>query len=76
MAADRHYFVINQEGRSAHRKGPFTTAAAARAWAERFYRFPCWIIGAEYAGVVEHRPLNEKGDPVTPEPVPAPQRKA
>lgn len=68
MAAERHYFVINQEGRSAHRKGPFISAAAAREWADRVYRYPCWIVPAEYAGAMEFRALDGKGVPVEPQP--------
>lgn len=64
MAAERHYFVINQHGQSATRRGPFVSAAAAKAWVEKNYKFPCWITSAEYVGIVEFRPLNEKGDPI------------
>lgn len=61
MAAERHYFVINQQGISADRRGPFVSAAAAKEWVEKNYPFPCWVVPAEYIGAVEHKPLNGDG---------------
>lgn len=63
-AAEKHYFVINQQGLSADRRGPFVSAQAAKDWAKEFYRFPCWVIPAEYIGVMNYKPLNEKGERV------------
>lgn len=65
--AEKHYFVINQMGQSADRRGPFVSAAAAKEWAERVYRYPCWIVPAEYIGAMEHLPLDGKGHKVVRE---------
>lgn len=64
-APAKHYFVINQLGQSADRRGPFVSAEAARKWAEKNYRFPAWIIPAEPVGIgVYHAVLDENGKPV------------
>jgi len=63
--AKKHYFVINQLGQSADRRGPFESAEAAREWAEKQYHYPAWIIPAEPVGAgVSHRPLDKDGNPV------------
>ena len=63
MAAERHYFVVNEEGRSAHRKGAFVSAQAAKEWAAKHYPYRCWLIPAEYIGATGSKALDEKGDP-------------
>lgn len=61
----QHFFVVNQLGQSADRRGPFESAEAARTWAEKFYHYPAWIIPAEPVGqAVNHRPLDADGNPV------------
>lgn len=65
MAAERHFFLINHEGRSACRRGPFVSAQAAKDWAAKNCRsFPVWVIPAEFVGVVPFRPTDAKGEPV------------
>jgi hypothetical protein len=62
----KHYFVINQTGMSADRRGPFESAEAAREWADKNYHYPAWIVPAEPVGAAaHHRPLSAKGEPVT-----------
>lgn len=65
MAAPKHYFVIGQSGQSIHLKGPFASREAAREFVDKHRRHaPCWIMPAEYFGVLEHRPLDGEGSPV------------
>lgn len=64
MAAEKHYFVINQEGKSAHRRGAFVSADAARKWAGKHYPYPCWLLPAEYIGAMDPKALDENGEPV------------
>lgn len=65
-AVKRHYFVINQLGTSADRRGPFVSAEAARTWADKHYNFPAWIVPAEPANAAAgvHRVLDEEGNPI------------
>jgi hypothetical protein len=61
----KHYFVINQLGQSADRRGPFASADAARKWAEEQYHYPAWIVPAEPVGKgLTHMPLDENGQSV------------
>lgn len=61
----QHFFVINQLGQSADRRGPFETAEAAREWAEKNYHYPAWIVPAEPVGQgVSHKPLDKNGERV------------
>lgn len=53
----KHYFVINQQGLSARRNGPFSSKEDAQEWINAHYRqWPCWIVPAEYAGVADYIP--------------------
>ena len=61
---EKHYFVINAEGKSAHRKGAFVSAEAAKTWVGEHYPYQCWLVPAEYIGKVEAKPLDEKGNEV------------
>jgi hypothetical protein len=66
--AKRHYFVVNQLGQSANRQGAFESREAAIEWAEKNYRqFPCWLVPAEYIGVIAPTPLNAEGKKVSAE---------
>jgi hypothetical protein len=66
VAKKQHYFVINQMGQSADRRGPFVSAEAARQWAEKHYDYPAWIVPAEPVGkAVSSRPLDADGNRVT-----------
>lgn len=70
MASPRkyHYFVVNQLGQSADRRGPFISREAAEKWAEKFYSYPAWIIPAEPVGRARTmRVLGADGNPVTEE---------
>lgn len=65
MAAPKHYFVLNQQGQSIHLKGPFESREAARQFVDKHRSHaPCWLMPAEYFGVVDHKPLDENGNPV------------
>lgn len=62
MAVHKHYFVVNQHHQSVHMKGPFESREAAREFVDKYRpSAPCWLIPAEYFGVVEHTPLNGEG---------------
>lgn len=65
-AGKRHYFVINQLGSSADRRGPFASAEVARKWAHKHYNYPAWIVPAEPANPAAelHRVLDEEGNPI------------
>jgi hypothetical protein len=63
--AKKHVFVINQLGQSADRRGPFKDAEAAKAWAEKHYHYPAWLVPAEPVGAgLNHRVLDADGNPV------------
>lgn len=49
-APKKHYFVINQLGQSADRRGPFESREAAEAWAEKYYAHPAWVFAVEPVG--------------------------
>lgn len=61
-----HYFVINQLGQSADRRGPFESREAAETWADANYNYPAWVIPAEPANDAarKHRVLSKDGNPV------------
>lgn len=60
-----HYFVINQLGGSADRRGPFVSEEAAATWAEKFYNYPAWVIPALPIGKGKvHRVLDADGNPI------------
>ena len=62
MAAPKHYFVVNPQGQSIHLKGPFESREAAAEFVKRYRpHAPCWLIPAEYFGLVDHKPLNGDG---------------
>lgn len=62
MAAVKHYFVVNQQGQSIHLKGPFESREAAAEFVKRYRAHAsCWLIPAEYFGLVDHTPLNGDG---------------
>ena len=62
MAAEKHYFVIGPSGQSVHLKGPFATREVAKVWVAKYRpHAPCWIVPAEYFGLVDHTPLDEDG---------------
>ena len=42
----QHFFVVNQLGQSADRRGPFESAEAAAEWAEKNYAYPAWVVPA------------------------------
>lgn len=63
-ASEKHYFVINQMGTSADRRGGFVSAQAARDWATKHYPYPCWILPVEYIGAMEFKPLDSEGNRV------------
>jgi hypothetical protein len=69
MAGTRqyHYFVINQLGQSADRRGPFESREAATEWAATRYGYPAWILSAEPANDKARtlRVLDKDGNPVT-----------
>jgi hypothetical protein len=61
--ATKHYFVVGSSGASIHLKGPFASREAARAFVDRYRaNAPCWLVPAEYFGVIDHTPLNENGE--------------
>ena len=61
----QHFFVVNQLGQSADRRGPFESAEAAAEWAEKNYAYPAWVVPAIPVGRgVSHRPLDKNGNPV------------
>lgn len=60
-----HHFVIGQQGQSIHLKGPFISREAAAEFVGKHRTHaPCWILPAEYFGVVKHKPLDGDGQPV------------
>jgi hypothetical protein len=60
--AKKHYFLINQLGQSAARRGPFESAEAAREWAEKNYaNYPAWILPVEPVGTLA-RALDKDGN--------------
>lgn len=60
-----HYFVVNQNGSSADRRGPFESEEAATHWAETKYKdFPAWIVPAKPVGAaLKHKVLDRDGNP-------------
>ena len=65
MAAAKHFFVVNPQGQSVHLKGPFESREAAAEWVRKHRSHaPCWLIPAEYFGLVKHSPLGADGMPV------------
>jgi hypothetical protein len=67
-AVTKHVFVIGRQGTAVNMRGPFIDEQAAHEWI-RAYRpgAPCWLVPAEYAGLVPHAPLDKDGKPVTRE---------
>lgn len=62
MATVKHYFVVGPSGQSVHLKGPFESREAAAEFVKRNRpHAPCWIMPAEYFGLVDHTPLNADG---------------
>jgi hypothetical protein len=59
-------FLINQLGQSVDRRGAFESAEAAKAWAEKHYHYPAWIVPVEPANEAaeKHRVLDKDGNPV------------
>ena len=60
-----HYFVINQLGQSADRRGPFESEEAAVEWADTLCPFPAWVVPARpSAKAKNHKVLDGKGNPI------------
>lgn len=65
MAAIKHFFVVGQSGQSVHLKGPFVSREAAAAFVKQYRPLaPCWLVPAEYFGLVDYTPLNGDGQRV------------
>lgn len=60
-----HYFVVNQLGSSADRRGPFESEEAALEWADEHYGYAAWVIPAlPTLRGRNHRVLDKHGEPI------------
>ena len=65
MAAVKHYFVIGPQGQSVHWKGPLESREAAAQFVKQYRpSAPCWLVPAEYFGLVDHVALDADGKKV------------
>lgn len=65
-AKKMHYFVVNQLGQSADRRGPFESEEAALEWADAHYHYAAWVVPALPGKIAReaHRVLDKHGNPI------------